>query len=138
MGIRNLEFKPSKEKLIETLITPEVGQFLFLLGFRIPGYPLITPHGDSKRVRCLASFVSRARSAHYPSWGFETPPRATSFYEFIVSLPLMGIRNSVPAAGMRVENSLITPHGDSKRLRARVRLYLAVENLITPHGDSKP
>ena len=100
-----------------------------------PGY-LITPHGDRKRS---VSHCGRwPVSAHYPSWGSETAPDASTrrWYTFLItphgdrkpglvrrqhvrqlvsSLPLMGIGNRRgayrPAMG---GGALITPHGDRK------------------------
>ena len=97
---------------------------------------LITPHGDSKPGRARPC-RRLTLGAHYPSWGFETSRTMQGPSPMLVSLPLMGIRNSAATAtnGNSIRR-LITPHGDSKHLAAGMDPDQELL-LITPHGDSK-
>ncbi len=73
---------------------------------------LITPHGDWKRKR--SPHAPGASSAHYPSWGLETPLSRLRRVREMNSLPLMGIGNLMKSIPYRHNQLLITPHGDWK------------------------
>ena len=116
-----------------------------------PSWGLETgPHGTA---------TTGTRTSHYPSWGLETPmwrpacdgPRRSHYPSWGLETgtqtlpgrgwcrahyPSWGLETDSALADLRLEEPLMTPHGDWKHVGLGAALRVG-DQLITPHGDWK-